>query len=133
MPKSKKRPTAVAKARRAARRGSEQLPPLLVPPWDMYLHADDVEDAPAGVADFAASYPWRLGDGGDWTCLAEFASGLSMDVREAALEMAAMAAEGILVWDLESQSVWKTPDGRPDPEAVAMAALVGLMKTRQHL
>jgi hypothetical protein len=109
MPKSKRRPAAVAKAKSAARRkladayddGLE----LIDSPWATWLRAKQdarVQESPEMLTVLEHS-PFRINEGG-WTSLASMASEIGQTVAEVAESHARLESQGFVEWDRATQS-----------------------------
>ena len=109
MPKSKRRPAAVAKAKSAARRKladtyDDELG-FIESPWATWLRAKQdarVQERPEMLTVLEHS-PFQINEGG-WTSLASMASDAGQTVAEAVESQAWLESQGFVAWDRATQS-----------------------------
>lgn len=111
MPKSKKRPKAVAKARAATRRQQQPAPAagedlgLVQSPWATWLRIKEKTEVEmrSEALTFLEHYPFRIGDRA-CTSLADMANETGQSVDEVVEAQIFLESGGFLVWDRGAQS-----------------------------
>ena len=113
MPKSKRRPAAVAKAKSAARRkladAHDDGLGFIESPWSTWLRAKQdarVQESSEMLTVLEHS-PFRVNEGA-WTSLASMASEAGQTVAEAVEGAARLESQGFASWDRATQSVLLT-------------------------
>ena len=104
MPKSKRRPKVVAKARAQARRQQSVDSKLLGPPWQVWLEMSQDPAVDEEMLRFMEHYPFRL-DRGDWTSLAQMAEEAGQTIADVVESQTWLQAHGHLAWDASKESV----------------------------